>query len=285
MEKRAVTNHAVAVKLDEIAELLETQAANPFRISAYRKAAETVRRLPEQVTELVAREGLEGLDRLPGIGTSLARAIFQIVNHGYSPIAERLRGVSDPIDILRSIPGIGRISADYLYNELSIHSLEELEAAAYDGRLEKAPGFGPKKLKGVRESLEARLGRLRRPAGNTVIPISELLAIDREYLDKASRGELELIAPRRFNPKHEAWLPILHATRGDIHYTALFSNTPHAHQMGKTRDWVVIYCDGIAGERQFTAITSERGPLEGRRIIRGREAECLDYYFGNSGRS
>ncbi len=82
-----------------------------------------------------------------------------------------------------------------------------------------------------------------------------------------------MIAPRRFNPAKKAWLPILHTQRGERHYTALFSNTAHAHESGKTNDWVVIYYDGSQGERQCTVITSLFGPLKGKRIVRGREEE------------
>jgi hypothetical protein len=58
----------------------------------------------------------------------------------------------------------------------------------------------------------------------------------------------------------------------------LFSNTAHAHQLGKTREWVVLYHDGGQGERPYTVITAAHGPLAGRRIVRGREAECIEYY-------
>ena len=70
-----------------------------------------------------------------------------------------------------------------------------------------------------------------------------------------------------------AWLPVLHTTRGRRHYTALFSNTALAHRLARTDDWVVIYWDNGRGERQGTVVTADRGPLKGRRIVRGREAE------------
>jgi len=110
-------------------------------------------------------------------------------------------------------------------------------------------------------------------------PVAEVLDIDREYRERAAAGDLKRIAPRRMNPTGEAWLPVLHAKRGPRRYTVLFSNTPHAHDLGKTRDWVVLYYheDGSA-ERQCTVITSERGSLLGKRIVRGREAECAAYY-------
>jgi DNA polymerase (family X) len=61
-------------------------------------------------------------------------------------------------------------------------------------------------------------------------------------------------------------------------FTVLFSNTQRAHELGKTRDWVVIYYEGDNREGQSTVITAQRGPLRGHRIIRGREAECRRYY-------
>jgi putative hydrolase len=98
--------------------------------------------------------------------------------------------------------------------------------------------------------------------------------VDREYRNKAAAGTLKKIAPRRFNPTGEAWLPIMHTARNGRHYTALFSNTARAHELGKTRDWVVLFCDDGDREHRFTVITSEFAPLEGRRIVAGREAEC-----------
>jgi putative hydrolase len=105
-----------------------------------------------------------------------------------------------------------------------------------------------------------------------------LLDVDREYREKAASGQLRLIAPRRFNPTGEAWLPVLHARRGTRQYTALFSNTARAHQAGKTKDWVVLYYDEGSGERQHTVITATRGPLRGRRVVAGREQACLALY-------
>ena len=102
--------------------------------------------------------------------------------------------------------------------------------------------------------------------------------MDREYREKAAAGSLRAIAPRRFNPTGEAWLPVLHTQRGPRHYTALFSNTARAHQLGKTHDWVILYFDDGGGERQHTVITAQRDTLKGKRIVRGRESECEAHY-------
>jgi putative hydrolase len=90
---------------------------------------------------------------------------------------------------------------------------------------------------------------------------------------------LPCIAPRRFNPEGAAWLPVLHTTQGDWHFTVLFSNTALAHRLGRTHDWVVVYCyDGDHREAQYTVVTETRGPLQGKRIVRGLEAACRRYY-------
>jgi hypothetical protein len=113
--------------------------------------------------------------------------------------------------------------------------------------------------------------------------VAEILDVDREYRESAEHGSLKRIAPKRMNPGHEAWLPVLHTARGARRYTVLFSNTPRAHEHGKTRDWVVLYYrEGGSSERQCTVITSERGALQGKRIVRGREAECARYYEGSA---
>ena len=275
-------NAQVADRLDEAAALLEQQKANSFRVQAYRNAASTMRDLPRNVVEILHEEGLDGLDRLPGIGPALSRAINLIVTTGRLPMLDRLRGESDPVAILASVPGIGTTLAERIHEDLDIDSLEELEAAAHDGRLAGMPGFGEKRLAGVRDALATRLSRRRAPRASHEIDdrptVDELLDVDREYRAAADAGRLHRIAPRRFNPRRTAWLPVMHTWRGATHYTALFSNTARAHQLGRTRDWVVLYFDGRDGEQQHTIVTASAGPLAGQRIVRGREAECEAYY-------
>lgn len=273
----ARVNREVAARLDEVAGILREQQANPFRVRAYAQAADTLRRLEQPVTEILDQDGVEGLERLPGIGESLARAIRDIVRLGYFPMLERLRGDADPVKRLSSVPGIGRTLAERLHDELGLETLEDLEAAAHDGRLGELPGFGPKRIGGVRDVLARRLSRVRRlPSGDVTPPgVEELLDVDREYREAAEAGRLPMIVPRRFNPEHRRWLPVLHTSRGPRHYTALFSNTATAHRLGRTHDWVVIYRDDPSTDGQWTIVTARSGPLTGRRVVRGREGECL----------
>jgi DNA polymerase (family X) len=276
-------NAGIARRLEEVAGLLEAQGASPYRIQAYRRAALAVRDLTTPVAEIWEHQGEEGLRDIPHVGERIAAALRTLITTGRLPMLERLRGETDPVELLESVPGIGPTLAAKLHRELGIDSLEDLEAAAHSGRLDNIAGIGGKKLAGIMDSLEARLGRVRlsRTLPAREAPsVEEVLDVDREYREKAAAAVIPMIAPRRFNPTGEAWLPILHTNRGEHHYTALYSNTAHAHEMGRTRDWVVLYYDGGGQdeERQCTVITSQRGGMAGKRIIRGREAECEKFY-------
>ena len=275
-------NEDIAGRLDEVALILEEQGANRFRVQAYQHAATALRQMGRPAADIFAAEGIEGLEKIPGVGLSIARAIRDVLQHGKLAMLDRLRGEHDAIALLRSVPGIGKVLAWKLHDDLGIETLEELEAAAHDGRLETLAGLGAKRLAGVRDSLAHRLGRARTstaPPPKSAEPgVAELLDVDAEYRRAAAADALKKIAPRRCNASGEAWLPVLHTARGKRHYTALFSNTARAHDLHKTHDWVVLYCEGHGAEQQYTVITSEFGRLKGQRIVRGRETECEDYY-------
>ncbi len=180
---------------------------------------------------------------------------------------------------------IGPKLAARIYDELGIETLAELEAASWDGRLARVPGMGPKRIRAVRESLAGRFRDSQRAHRERKAPplddepaVEELLDVDEQYRRLAERDRLMRMAPRRFNPGGQAWLPILHAERGDRRYTAMFSNTGRAHELGMTHDWVVIYRDEKGARGQWTVITSRLGRLKGRRVVRGREDECAQWY-------
>ena len=278
-----LSRQQIADRLDEAAELLEAQGANPFRVRAYRMASDTVRDLGEDPAQILARDGLEGLVRLPNIGDRLARAIDEMCETGRWAQLERMRGDAEPEELFQSIPGVGPETARRLHDTLHVDTLESLEIAAHDGRLEDVPGIGSRKAASIRASLSAMLARRSRRGeqDHDEPPVADLLDVDDTYRRRASEGSLRTIAPKRFNPSGEAWLPILHVDRADWSFTALFSNTARAHDLGRTHDWVVIYFARPEGrEHTRTVVTETHGPLEGKRVVRGREAECRQYYFG-----
>ena len=272
-------NHVIAERLRETAWLLEQQDANPYRVNAYRKAADVIQSLGPELAVVFQKNGFEGLVRLSGIGPQIAGAIVEMLRTGRWMQLERLRGTLDPEALFSSVPGIGPKLARLVMDSLNIDTLEALEIAAYDGRLATVPQFGPRRLAMVRAELAQVLGRPRSQVSELVEPgVDLLLDVDREYRDKAGAGLLRRIAPRRFNPGNKPWLPILHAERTNWHFTALFSNTGLAHRLGRTDDWVVIHFNQDGHEGQCTIVTETRGPLEGKRVVRGRERECEGYY-------
>ena len=282
-------NAVFADMLREMAGLLESQGDNAWRVTAYRKAADMIAAGPRSVREVFEHEGPAGLETLPTIGPGIAAAIGEIVQSGRWSRLDRLRGAADASTVFRTIPGIGPRLAQRLHDELEVDSLEALEAAAHDGRLERMPKIGARRAAAIRASLTQLLDRARalrraRPSAAAAAtggepPVDDLLEIDRDYRAAAAAGKLPTIAPRRFNPQHKAWLPILHSRRGDWHFTALYSNTARAHELDRVHDWVVIYAeDPDHHERQYTAVTATSGPLAGQRVVRGREAQCRDWY-------
>jgi hypothetical protein len=280
-------NEDVADALERVADLLEAQGESPYRVRAWRAGARTVRSQAEPVAALLAREGTEGLDRLPGIGRSLAGAIAELVHTGRLRMLDRLEGEISPEDLFTTVPGIGEDLARRIHEELHLETLEELELAAHDGRLAGVPGFGQRRVRAVRDVLAAMLSRSTRRRARRVSsgearppppPVATLLEVDAEYRRRAAAGELRTLAPRRFNPERRAWLPVLHTGREGRSFTALFSNTARAHELGTTHDWVILYYERDGDEDQCTVVTERKGPLAGRRVVRGREAECAAWY-------
>jgi putative hydrolase len=275
-----------ADRLREAADLLQAQGANPYRVAAYRRAAETLAGFPPaQLVELVESEGIDGLDRLPHVGRGIATALLEMVRTGHWSQLERLRGTADPVQLFTVVPGLGHRLAERIHEELHVDTLEALELAAHDGRLQHVPGVGPRRAAAIRASLHEMLlrGRARGAplaAGSGPVPgVRLLLAIDREYRERAATGLLPTIAPSRFNPSHESWMPVLHCEREGWQFTALYSNTAQAHQLKRTRDWVrIFHYDSENSEGQSTVVTETHGPLTGRRVVRGREVECRAAY-------
>ncbi|MGI9355012.1 MAG: helix-hairpin-helix domain-containing protein [Rhizobiaceae bacterium] len=265
-------NIDVARRLNEFADLLEQQGADGFREQAYHNAASYIAGFERSLDTVLSNEGREGLAALPHIGKSIAGAISEIVLTGRWSQLERLKGDLKPEKLFQTIPGIGPALANRLAEFGGLETLDDLEAEIHFGR-RHIPGLGPKRREALSAILSQRLGRpvFSRRGKIEQKPAADLiLRVDDMYRKRAASGRLKRIAPKRFNPGGEEWLPIMHARHDEWHFTALFSNTRLAHELGKTRDWVIIYFH-ISGqpEGQCTVVTETRGPKKGRRAIRG----------------
>lgn len=284
-ESQPNPNAAIAAMLEEYADLLQEQGDDGFRVKAYRRAANVVSTLNEPVSAILGRNGRQGLIDLPAVGTGIAGAIAEIVSTGRWAQLERLKGDLVPEALFRTLPGIGPELAHRIAEETQAETLEDLEQALHFDNVE-IPGIGLRRMKMLKLALADRLGR-RRGIGTSRTeapgpPVSTLLEVDRMYREKAAAGELRKIAPKRFNPGGEAWLPILHARHDDWHFTALFSNTKRAHELGKTDDWVVIYYQQEGHpEGRATVVTQTSGVHAGDRVVRGRE-QNEEYHVSNT---
>lgn len=136
-----VQNAEIADRFEQLADLLELQGSNPFRVRAYRNAARFIRGHARSLAELLD-EGAD-LAELPGIGEDLAGKIATLVRTGRLPLLEQTaKKVPAPLVEMTRIEGLGPKRAQALYKALKVRSLEDLARAARSGRIRELPGFG-----------------------------------------------------------------------------------------------------------------------------------------------
>ncbi len=149
-----IYNADIADIFDEIADYLEIEGENPFRIRAYRNAARSVRGLGPELKDMVAQK--EDLTRLPGIGKELAAKIVEISKTGSARALKKLQDkIPAEVRQMLKIPNLGPKRVRNLYQDLNIQSLEQLLHAAKDGRIRSLAGFGQKTETQILQAVEA----------------------------------------------------------------------------------------------------------------------------------
>ena len=163
-------NVEIANTLNEVADLLEIQGANPFRVRAYRNAARTVEGLTRSLSDMVAEE--EDLTELSGIGEDISSYIEEMVRTGELSILQEIKEeVPGTLADLLRLDGVGPKKAQKLYNELDVESVDDLEAALDEGKVEELEGFGKKTVEKMRRSIED----FRKHAGRVMISEADQL--------------------------------------------------------------------------------------------------------------
>ena len=282
------SNLAISKLLTEIADRLFHQNANPYRITAYRNAAKMVSNLKYKLADIADREHIEELIAIPTIGKSIANVIIEYVSTGSSQYLRRISGENHKENVFDEIPGIGPHLSHLIRNKLDIETISELRRALAQGKFDKLKGFGIKRKKLLELAVNAYSSNLNEedpllkkvnsiPSGRTPA-IKVLLRLDYLYRNKVDRNELHKLRPQKNNPNKKSWLPIYHKELDGWNYTCLFSNTQKAHDLEMTKDWVVIHFEKEGKEGQCTVVTEYEGLLQGKRVIRGREEECMKYY-------
>jgi len=149
-----IRNAEIAEFFKKVADLLEIDGANPFRVRAYRTAVRTISSLGHEISELIAHKDLTNL---PGIGKELATKIKEIVATGrLSKLEELEKRIPPELHQVLKLPGLGPKKVKVLYDQLNIRSLPELEKAARREKIRSLAGFGKKSEERILEEIEQR---------------------------------------------------------------------------------------------------------------------------------
>ncbi|WON73153.1 DNA polymerase/3'-5' exonuclease PolX [Nitrosospira sp. Is2] len=154
-------NADIAAIFEEIADLLEIEGANPFRIRAYRNAARTIGELSTEAYAMVEKD--EDLTRFPGIGHDLSEKIKEIISTDHCALLDRLRTELPPaVTELLRVPGLGPKRVRHLYHDLDVQTVEQLYSAARQGRIHTLAGFGEKTELNILQAVELHTDPIRR---------------------------------------------------------------------------------------------------------------------------
>jgi DNA polymerase (family 10) len=235
-----VHNAEIATAFDHLADLLEIEGANPFRVRAYRRAARTIEDLPRSAAEML--EAGEDLTELPGIGADLAGKIAEFVNtHRLAVLDEAKAELPAGLVEITGVPGIGPKRARLLYDKLRIRSLADLRKAAEAGKLAGLAGFGAKSEAKLRAELKKKREAAHRFRLDTAEDFAGPLL---EHL-KRSKGVLQATAAGSYRRRRETVgdLDIIVAARGGtdvMDRLVAYDEVDEVAAKGETRATVVL---------------------------------------------
>ena len=193
-----VHNTDIADIFKEIADFLEIEGANPFRVRAYRNASRTVSGLGSELKDMVAAG--EDLTKLPGIGKELAAKICEILETGTAKALIKLQQrIPETVIEMLKLPNLGPKRVRVLYRDLKIKNLKQLSLAARKGRIRALEGFGEKTETAIAEAIEARAQKEKRYKIAAVKPTVDSLI---DFLKKVS-GVIDVVAAGSYRRSRE----------------------------------------------------------------------------------
>jgi len=147
-------NDAIARRFHRLAALMEVRGDDPFRLRSYRNAAEAIEVWPTPLKDIAEKEGVTGLQEIPGVGKAIAGKVIDLLNKGTFDAWERLISETPEsvLDLLE-IPGIGPKTAALLHQRFKVSSLADLKAFVTSGGLDMVDGIGPKTALRIKETL------------------------------------------------------------------------------------------------------------------------------------
>jgi DNA polymerase (family X) len=259
-------NVEIARVLNEYADLLDIQGENPFRVRSYRNAAQTVAGLSQPVAQLI--EAGEDLRKLPGIGSSMAEHLKEILETGtLSGLEEVRRALPPTLTELMQLHHLGPKRARQLYDTLGITSVSELAAAIDTGKVEALPGFGKKSAGNLSRALEEFERRTKRfllaDADQLVQPLLR-------YLRQAP-GIIELEVAGSYRRRQE--------TVGDIDILATGENSQPVMQHFQSYQYIERV--EMAGTTRGTVVLRSGLKVDLRIVPRRSYGAALHYFIGS----
>ncbi len=237
---RMMHNHDIARRLSRLADLLEIEGANPFRIRAYRTAARIVSDLPQEVTTML-NEGAD-LTALPGIGRDLAAKITELATTGQLELLRQVEArVPDQLADLMALPGLGPKRVRRLHEDLGIRTLDQLEAAARAGRVRALPGFGRQTEQMILREVRRVVAAQKRTLLSEAEAVAEAL---KRYLATAP-GVRQVTVAGSYRRRKETVgdLDILATARNGarvVHHFTAYKDIDHILSRGRTRSTVIL---------------------------------------------
>jgi DNA polymerase (family 10) len=148
-------NDAIARRFHRLAALMEVRGDDPFRLRSYRNAAEAIEVWPTPLKEIAEKEGVAGLQEIPGVGKAIAGKVIELLTKGTFDAWERLTAETPEsvLDLLE-IPGIGPKTAALLHQRFKVSSLTDLKTFVNSGGLDMVDGIGPKTATRIKETLK-----------------------------------------------------------------------------------------------------------------------------------
>ena len=150
-----MNNAEIARRFYRLSALMEIRGDDPFRLRSYHNAAEAIEVWPTPLKEIAGKEGLAGLQEIPGVGKAIAGKVIDLLNRGTFDAWERLVAETpETVLDLTEIPGIGPKTAALLHQRFKVSSLPELKAFVAGGGLDMVDGIGPKTAERIKQTLD-----------------------------------------------------------------------------------------------------------------------------------
>jgi len=150
-----MNNEEIARRFFRLSALMEIRGDDPFRLRSYRNAAEAIEVWPTPLKEIAEKEGVVGLQEIPGVGKAIAGKVIDLLNRGTFDAWERLVAETpETVLDLTEVPGIGPKTAALLHQRFKVSSLPELKAFVAGGGLDMVDGIGPKTAERIKQTLD-----------------------------------------------------------------------------------------------------------------------------------